>query len=142
MEDYRWIYLAILLQAALLGTVLFLGDTLFHSSVESEFVKEITAKEIGSSLLGDYLKGFEDRWLPEESRLTGYLIEDVIVLEETDNYTVLLASISVKPTDIDSCLWNSLGSREGSWIKDIRLSVYLERDQTGKFTIVKTVPAI
>jgi hypothetical protein len=70
------------------------------------------------------------------------LIEDVIVLEETDNYTVLLASISVKPTDIDSCLWNSLGSREGSWIKDIRLSVYLERDQTGKFTIVKTVPAI
>ena len=24
-------------------------DTLFHSSVESEFVKEITAKEIGSS---------------------------------------------------------------------------------------------
>ncbi|MBN2219985.1 MAG: hypothetical protein JW697_06885 [Kosmotogaceae bacterium] len=142
MEDYRWIYLVILLQAVLLGTVLFFGETLFHSSIESSFAKEITAKEIGSSLLSDYLKSYEDRELPEESKLTGYVVEDVIVFEETDNYTVLLASISVKPTEIDSRFWNSLGSREGSWIKGIQISIYLERDTTGKLGIVKTVPAI
>jgi len=142
VEDHRWIYLIILLQAVLLGTVLFFGDTLFHSSVESSFAREASIRETGSSLLREYMKRYEDRGLPPESRLTGFLIENMKVHEESNGIAILTASISIKPLDIGSCKWNSLGSREGNWIKDIRISVYLEEGPDGNFSIVRTVPSI
>ena len=142
LEDYRWIYLIILLQAVLLGAALFFGQDLTLSSAQSGLYHESNIREIAGELLHEYFVSYEDRSLPSDSRLNGFVIEDIKIREESCDSAVLLASVSFKPYDIDVSRWAFLATRDGQWIKDLRLTVYLERDQSGRFSIVRTDPSI
>ncbi|MBN2252894.1 MAG: hypothetical protein JW701_04300 [Kosmotogaceae bacterium] len=142
MEDYRWIYLIILLQAVLLGTVLFFGQDTAPSSAQSGLYHESSIREIAGDLLQEHFERCEDRSLPPDSRITGFIIEDIKIREESCDYAVLLALVSFKPYDIDISRWAVQTSRDGQWIKDLQLTIYLERDQSGRFSIIRTDPSI
>lgn len=142
LEDYRWIYLIILLQTVFLGAALFFGQDLTLSSAQSGLYHESHIRETAGELLHEYFGSYEDRSVPSDSRLTGFVIEDIKIREESSDSAVLLASVSFKPYDIDASRWAYLATRDGQWIKDLRLTVYLERDQSGRFSIVHTDPSI
>lgn len=142
LEDYRWVYLIILLQAVLLGVVLFFGQSLTLSSAQSGLSRGANIREIAGDLLHEHLESYENRSLPPDSRLTGFVIKDIKIREESFDSAVLLASVSFKPYDIDISRWAFLPDRDGQWIKDYQLTVYLERDQSGRFLIVRTDPSI
>lgn len=142
LEDYRWIYLIILLQAILLGVVLFFGQNLTLYSAQSGLPRGADIREIAGDLLHEHLESYENRSLPSDSRLSGFVIEDIKIREESFDSAVLLATVSFKPYDIDVSRWAFLPDRDGHWIKNYQLTVYLERDQSGRFSIVRTDPSI
>ena|GEM_PF-746121 len=142
LEDYRWVYLIILLQAVLLGVVLFFGQSLTLSSAQSGLSRGANIREIAGDLLQEHFERCEDRSLPPDSRITGFIIEDIKIREESFDSAVLLASVSFKPYDIDISRWAVQTSRDGQWIKDLQLTIYLERDQSGRFSIIRTDPSI
>lgn len=105
MENQRLLYILILAQAALLGLVLFFGDSIFPALEKSGWSREIRLRETADRLVHEYFDGFKGRDVPCERRITGYVVEKLEILDQDDLEFAFSVEFSVKPLNRES-YWN------------------------------------
>ncbi|HNR79474.1 MAG TPA: hypothetical protein PK411_10900 [Mesotoga infera] len=105
MENQRLLYVLILVQAALLGLVLFFGDSIFPILEKSSWSREIRLRETADRLVCEYFDQLTGRNMPDERRITGYVIEKLEILDQDDLEFAFSVEFSVKPFNRES-YWN------------------------------------
>jgi hypothetical protein len=105
VENQRLLYILILVQAALLGLVLFFGDSVFPALEKSDWSRELRLRETADRLVCEYLDGCTGRDVPDERRITGYVIEKLEIMGQDDLEFVFSVEFSVKPLNRES-YWN------------------------------------
>jgi hypothetical protein len=136
MENYKWIYVLIVLQATLLGVMLFFGQEIFPTSASSKWAQELSLKEHADYLLEEYLNSFIDRSAPEDKRISGFIVDKIEIIDYDEKGFAFSATISVKPLSVGSTFWQKkIENFERSWITQKTVYAIVSIDDSGRFYI-------
>lgn len=143
MENYKTIYVLILLQAVLLGVVLFFGQTLFPVQATGGWGRETTLKGLADELFYDYLSDYQKLPPSSPSRLAGFLVAGIDIVEYDEREFVFSAKFSVKPHDPQNSDWITGGPvNANGWITDRIAFVVAAIDESGRYRILSVSPGL